>query len=61
MKFNPKPHFGKHFILSGPKFHELFGDDLQRLKILVKKLDPNHKFKNSFIRTYFEDSPKPKL
>jgi len=39
-QFNPKPHYGKLFILNGERFLELYGQELITLRDLVIKHDP---------------------
>ena len=51
-KFNVKPHFGKLFQMSGPKFEELYGSDLDKLRALCYKYDPTGKFRNHFMEKY---------
>ena len=52
VKFNVKPHFGKMFSLSGQRFEELYGNDLQMLRCLIVKHDPEGKLKNNFMDKY---------
>ena len=59
-KYTVKPHFGKIFEMSGPKFEELFGEDLDMLRCLTVKHDPFGKFRNNFMERYlFTDSQGP--
>ena len=50
--FNAKPHVGKLFVMSGPAFQNLYGDDLVSLRKLVNKHDPLGKFSNEYIQQY---------
>lgn len=51
-QFNAKPHYGKLFILSAARLQELLGDDLTKVKELIKKHDPKGKFQNAFTKRY---------
>lgn len=50
--YTVRPHFGKIFSLSGPKFEELFGEDLNVLRSLIVHHDPEGKFRNEFMDKY---------
>jgi xylitol oxidase len=46
--FDVKSHPGKLFILSGDRYEQLYGNELQELRYLITKVDPSGKFKNDF-------------
>ncbi|XP_066928285.1 alditol oxidase-like [Clytia hemisphaerica] len=60
-KFNVKPHFGKLFQMSGPKFENLYGSDLDKLRALCYKHDPTGKFRNNFMEKYIFTSRYGKM
>lgn len=50
--YSARPHFGKIFSMSGPKFESLFGKDLNILRALIVHHDPEGKFRNEFMDNY---------
>ena len=51
-KYKIKPHVGKIFVLSGPKFEELFGNELLSIRSLIQQHDPKRKFANDWTDKY---------
>lgn len=60
-KYNVKPHLGKMFVMSGPRFDELYGEDLDMLRCLIVKHDPEGKFRNNFMNEYIFTTKNGKL
>ena len=50
--FNVKPHPAKHFISSGSKFEQIYGQDLNELRELILENDPSGKFRNDYTDKY---------
>lgn len=60
-KYNVKPHLGKIFKMSGPRFDELYGEDLNMLRCLLMKHDPEGKFRNNFMDNYIFTTKNGKM
>mmetsp|Transcript_9651 Transcript_9651/g.16211 ORF Transcript_9651/g.16211 Transcript_9651/m.16211 type:complete len:285 (-) Transcript_9651:114-968(-) len=67
--FDPKPHPGKIFEMSGPKFEEMFGrlksqggpSDIDYLRYLMVQHDPQGKFRNEYLDAYFFTTSQGRL
>lgn len=61
VKYNAKPHLGKMFVMSGQRFEELYGEDLDMLRCLMVKHDPEGKFRNNFMDKYLLTNKNGKM
>lgn len=51
-KYSMKPHLGKCFAMSGQRFEELYGQELDMLRGLLVRYDPERRFRNDFMDKY---------
>jgi xylitol oxidase len=54
-KYNTKPHMGKYFCNTPEEIRKLYGEDLEDLKKLMVKHDPEGKLRNEWLDHYFFD------
>ncbi|HQY89084.1 MAG TPA: FAD-binding protein [Tepidisphaeraceae bacterium] len=48
-QFDARPHWGKLFTIDQDRIRSLYADSLPRFQSLAHRLDPNGKFRNSFL------------
>ena len=56
-KYGAKPHHAKYFQASGDYYEKCYGTDLFILRDLMKKYDPEGKFRNNHLDKYIFNEP----
>lgn len=60
-KYNAKPHFAMIFQHSSNDFEDMFGEDLEVLRKIIKEYDPEGKFRNDFMDHYIFNISRDKI
>jgi len=55
LPYRPVPHWGKLFTLSREYIQTAVGDNIKKFKQVISPFDPQGKFQNDFLTTYFSD------